>query len=524
ALRITRKWVDAGRLDYAAETINRALTASPAQPEFWRMAAQIARLNRQPAQAVENARQAASLRPGDPDYILFWASEALLADQPDEAGRALATLPVEIAAESAFAHRMSGELARRRHQLTAARNHFEAAIRLDGSVAIDEVPLGLILLNSSQPNDRRRGTALLVRWSGDSQWGATALRTLLAEARRQDDRPAQRQWAAALLRHPAVTLADMPEGLAALARADETLYASVLAELEKNHSVSPDAAAQLMGWLNQIGRSADAVAWMKTLPAAGVHRPPLVVAGAEALRQTGDWTALQDWTREGSWGTDVDFLRWTYGLEAARHLGDTAGADEFWRTLRSHSLLHSTHALFAASSLYSWGRISEAETLLWLVADQSNDLAVQALGTLARHYQVRRDADGQYRAFRRLHLLQPRDADISNNYAFFAALTDHEQRAAADIARENLQADPRNLTYLATRAFVLFMAKRTEEALAVLQPNAAAAAKSPGFAFAYGLALAGTGQRGAARLLLAALPPETLTIREEDLIRTTLGD
>jgi thioredoxin-like negative regulator of GroEL len=255
-----------------------------------------------------------------------------------------------------------------------------------------------------------------------------------------------------------------------------------------------------------------------------MQRPPLAVAGAEALRQAGQWTALQAWTEGKDWGPDADFMRWAYGMQAAHMLGENRPADELRRTLNSHADRNSAHALFAGSLLYSWGRAEEAEELWWLAAQHQDQSATDALGSLARHYQVRRDAEGQYRVFRQLHGLRPQDAAISNNYAFFALLTRRDQRKAEQLARANLAAEPQNQVYLATWAFALFMQNRAEEARRLLEPFAADAGRSPAVTFSYGLALAATGRQAEARPLLAGLSPESLTETEVKLIRATLGD
>ena len=524
AIVLARQWISAGQLDFAAEAVQNAVITAPEKPETWRLAAELARLRGRKAEAVEHARHAAMLGLEDSQYVLEWASMALKADMPEEADRALASLSSEDATHSAFAQRLLGELARRRVQLTAAKNHFEAALLLDGPVATDEVPLGLVLLNATDPAERKRGLDLLGKWTANREWGATALRTLLGDAMARDERPAMLQWAEALRANPGCTVGDMPNCLAALSRADERHFADALATLERNHAVSPDAAAQLIGWLNQIGRSANAVGWMKTLPQGGLKHPPLAVVGAEALRLTAAWAQLRDWTQQGDWGSDLEFLRWAYGMQAARALGDKAQANEFWRTLRSDAATNSGRAIFAGDTIYAWGLVDEAEVLWWAAADQGGPNAIQALGTLARYYQVRRDAEGQYRAFRQLHFAHPQDADVSNNLVYFAALTGHDGSLAERLAAENLARDPQNLTYLATRSFVLFMDGRASDALALLKPRAAEVEKSPALAFAYGLALAGTGNKAEARALLGKNLQATLATREADLIKTALGD
>jgi predicted Zn-dependent protease len=524
AIRLARQWLASGHYKYAVEAVEEAMLLAPHSPEPWQIAADLARVGGQFDRAAEYARQAAQRGPDNPNLQIAWAAETLRADRPDEADLILRPLPPEILNPSAPAQRLLGDIARRRNQLTAARQHFENALRLDGPGAIDEVPLGLILLNATDAVERRRGLVLLTKWTPDPAWGAVALRTLLQDALVRNDRAAVLKWAEALRLHPGCTLGDMPTCLLALAQTDAARYATVLATMEKDHAVDPKAAAQLLSWLNQIGRSADAVRWMQTLPPAGLRRPPLVVAAAEALRQIADWPALQDWTTGKDWGADAEFMRWAYGLQAARMRGETGQAEELWRTLYNHAQVNGVHALFAAAALYSWGRVSEAEALWWRAAAQEGKIATEALGSLARHYQVQRDAEGQYRVFRQLNLLQPGNAAVGNNFAFFAALTGREQRQAERIARANREKEPNNRVYLATLAFVLLSQQQPGEALALLQPYAPEAEKFPGLAFAYGLSLAGNGRKAEAHRWLDGLEPASLTHREVELIKSALAD
>ncbi len=524
ALSVTRQWLDAGRLDNAAESLQRAVSLAPERPETWQLAAELARLRGRKAEAVQHAGKAAMLDPGNPDRTIAWAVEAMRAEMTEDATAALARLSPEQLSRSPHAQRILGEIARRALRLTEAKTHFENALRLDGSVAIDEVPLGLILLNATDPAERQRGLDFLAKWAADKEWGAVALRTLLGDAQNRQEHPAMLKWAAALQAHPGCTLADMPNCLLALSQADETRFADAVADLEKNHSVTPQAAAQLIGWLNQIGRSAEAVRWMKTLPPTGLQIPPVAVVGAEALRAVADWPGLRELTANKNWGSDVEFLRWMYGMEAARALGDDATAKELWQTLYSHAQINGVHALFAGSTLFAWGRTEQAEALWWRAAEHEGPNAIEAFGSLARYYQTQRDAEGQYRVFRRLHSLRPQDAAIGNNFAFFAALTRHEERLAEKVARENLAQESSNRIYLGTLAFTLVAQNRSEEALTLLKPAVAEAEKLPALTFAYGLALAGTGKKAEARVLLAKLPADTLTTRAEEVIKTALGD
>jgi Tfp pilus assembly protein PilF len=523
-ISMARQWIAAGQLNYAADAVQKALEKSPHQPELWLLAAELARLNGQKSMEVEYAHQAALAQPDNSKYALEWAGAALRADLRDATAQALASISAAERDRSSTAQRLLGELSRREQNFTAAQRYFEAALQLDGPGAIDEIPLGLSLVQAHDSAQRLRGIGLLTKWTADREWGAAALRILLEDAVFQNDLPAMAKWAGALRLNSRCTVGDMPNCLSALAKADEAQYATVIADLKQAHRVTPDAAAQLVGWLNQIGRSAEALEWMKTLPEQGLQRPPLSVSKAESLRLVADWAALRAWTAQGDWGDNLDFLRWAYGLQAARALGDGQQAEELWRNLQKHAQSNGVHALFAGSTIYTWGMVDEAEALWWYAAGQNNNVAIEALGTLARHYQVRRDAAGQYRVFNQLHSLHPQDADVTNNFAFFAALTGNREQLAEQLSRDNLASHPGNTTYLATRAFVLLMRGHVDEALKLIAPLANESPKSSAVAFVYGLALAGSGEKTKAKTVLQTLNPAALTVRETELIKAALGD
>jgi len=522
AIRMARQWIEAGKPEFAAETVQKALARDSKQPELWSLAAELARINRQKDLEVEYSHQAAQAAPGNAKYILEWASAALRAEKPEIAEQALSELPPDELARSSLAHRMLGEMSRRNYDLPAAREHFETALKIDGSSPVNEIPLGLCLLADREPVSRQRGSDLLNRWTADPQWGATASRILLDAALRSGDRAAILRHALALKSHPQCTFGDMPVCLQGLALADNGKFVEALTDLQKKHHASPEAAAQLVGWLNQIGKSTDALTWMQSLSEKDLLRPPLAQAKAESLRALGDWSALQSWTATGDW-EELDFIRWSYGLLAARKLGNEKRAEELWSTLYGHALSNSVHAHFAGSLVYSWGLVKESEELWWRAAGQSGGVAYESLGSLARHYQVQRDAEGQYRVFNQLHSLRPQDDDVTNNFVFFAVLTGKREQQAERLARELMQRHPNQPTYTATYAYVLVANGRATEALRVIEPLAAKFPRSSAVQFAHGLALAGVGEKEKARPLLQGLPPGSLTAREVELIESMLG-
>ena len=95
--------------------------------------------------------------------------------------------------------------------------------------------------------------------------------------------------------------------------------------------------------------------------------------------------------------------------------------------------------------------------------------------------------------------------------------------ALLGLSQANLALAPQQLTYLATAAFMLFMQNRPAESLALLQPHVAEVPTSLPLKFAYGLALAGTGEKITARIFLDTLPPASLTEREVEIIKAALA-
>ncbi len=524
ATRIGRQWLDAGRLDRAAIAIQEAITNEPELPASWRLASELAWKRGNRAASVEYARKAAVASRYQADDVLAWGDAAILSDDDEQVHEAEAHLDPATARESPRALRLAGEVSRRSGHFADARDRFQEALRVDTdaharSVAIDEIPLGIASLQTGAAPDRTAGQALLAKWAPDPSWGVEALRALLADAVAHRDRDAAARWAESLRNHPRCTLGDIPVCLQAFAEFDPERYQAVLAPLEERSRSSPTQAAQLLGWLTQIGQGAEAVRWGESLDPASSRKPPVVVGIAAALRATRRWADLQDWVGRGDWGHDLGFVGWAYGMLAARQLGDGPKADALWQSLNADGSASPAHALFAGDSLVAWGYPTEAATLLWAAADRP-DLAYQALGSLARLYQVQRDAVGQYRAFSRLNAMRPDDRRIANNFAYFAALTDMgSQTRNESIAEDNFTSEPTNVVYRSTYVFVLARSGQGSRAMALIEPVSSAWKTSPAVAFAYGSALASVGRKSDAKEVLDSLNPGDLGPMEADWIR-----
>jgi hypothetical protein len=523
SVRIARQWLDAGRLDRAEVAVRDALMAEPGLPDPWRLASELAwRKGNRPA-SIEYARRAAGIGGFGAEDVLTWAEASVLAGDPEQAKEAEVFLdPAARATPRAL--RLAGEVARQAQHYGEARDDFRAALRGDvasgaGTLALDEVPLGIVSLQTGVAEDRTRGKALLSKWVPDSRWGVEALRALLADAVAHADPESATLWAEDLRMCQGCTLGDIPVCLGALARFNPAAYNTMLGPLEDKSAANPTRAALLLGWLVQIGKGDEAIRWGQSLAPAMAQKPPVAPGIAEALRATKQWTDLQAWVEKGDWGRDFGFMAWAYGLVAARQLGDEAKVAAIWGSLRDDGISNAAHALFAGDSLYAWGCPKEAATLLWSAAERA-DLAYEALGSLARLYQVQRDAEGQYRAFSRLYEMRQGDRKIANNYAYFSAVTDLGSQARVEpIAKDNFSHDTGNVDFRCTYAFVLAWTGQAPRAMKLLAPVSRDWKKSPAVAFAYGAALAGVGRKAEATEVFHSINPATLSPQEIEWVQ-----
>jgi hypothetical protein len=526
SVRIARQWLDAGRLDRAGAAVRDALTTEPGLPAPWRLASELAWRKGNRAASVEYAKRAAAISGYGADEVLAWAEASVLADDVDQANDAEAYLDAA-ARQTPRALRLAGEVARRGRRFAEARDDFQAALREDisasaPSLAVDDVPLGIVSLQTGAADDRLRGQAILAKWASDPDWAVDAMRALLADAVAHGDHAAATRWAEGIRMNRRCTLGDIPVCLQALADSDKAAYQTMLGPLEDQSRSNPTRAALLLGWLTQIGQGEEAVRWGQTLEPADARKPPIAPGVAEALRATRRWPELQAWVDKGDWGRDLGFMEWAYGMVAAARLGDASKEGSLWASLRDHGIANPAHALFAGDSLFAWGFPKESAELLWSAADRA-DLAYEALGTLARLYQVQRDADGEYRAFSRLTAMRPYDRNIANNYAYFAALTDlGSQTHVEPIAKDNFTREPGNLAFRSTYAFVLVWSGQASRAMKLMEPVSHEWKKSPAVAFAYGSALAGLGRKAEAKEVFDSLDPKSLNPKETDWIQTAL--
>lgn len=533
AVKMAMTWLSAGNLPEAEAAISHAFAVAPKRPEVWRLAAEHASRVGRKKPAVAFARQAATLAPGDADIVLDWASFALLDNDLVETAVALGKIPAGPAKDTARAQRLFGELERRNGKLDTARVHFENAVKSGGSLALNEVPLGAILLAASgqagagPDQDARRmdGIVLLKKWTKDPDAGAEALRLLLLDAVQRADDSSMVGFGDELWRHPVASVDDRLNALLALVSVPER-QAAALAGVEALSAKDPSAAASLINWLSGNARGVEAVRWARTLPAGMAERPPVIVAVADAMRLSEDWAALRIWVEGGEW-EKLKLVRLAYRWVAARNLSEAHEADEVWSQIRDIAKYDGGQALFIGGTLYAWGYRNQGVDI-WTIAAGSPGVAVTALGSLARHYQLRHDAEGLQKAFAGLRAAKQHDPLVGNNFAYLSLLVGTDELVATRVARENFDKFPDNNDYRATYAFALAKRGDADSALGVLKPLITASQGQGGelpssLAFTYGFVLSRSGQKKQARDIIKSVDRTALTMQEAQVLKDIEG-
>jgi len=519
-LLLGQKWLKAGRLERAADSVGQALALNPNRPEPWRLASQLAWRRAQKAQAFALAARAARVSGNRIDYVLAWAELALAGADLTEADHALATLAPEALRNSSRALRLSAELASRQGDGRTARDLLRATIALDHKVKSpdlrsDEAQLGTVLLSTGIGGDRRQGLELLGHCAESKDvFGRFALRVLLADSVNEANSAATSRWAQALLDHPLCTMADTQSCLAAAGHADDATFRILFASIKAKLATSQLRSAELLQWLSQIGRTKEALAWARAVNSVDVTSPPLFVAVAETFRQACQWRELENWTGLSDWGSGVGLMQLAYRWIALSNLGAAEEAEAVLTKLKGDAPGKGSQALLVAQLLYTWGETDRSVDLLWSI-NNTPPVDIQASGMLIRHYQMRRDCAGLYRAFEAWRSLRPNDQTAAASCALFGSLSGAGDPPKWEaMAAESLRSDPSSEYFRCCYAVVMAVGGRAPEALAAVAPISSRWRKSHSIAFAYGLALAAADRKAEAREVLGSIDPTAMPGRK----------
>jgi hypothetical protein len=411
--------------------------------------------------------QIAKLDPGL-DSELNLASAALRFGQLDVARDALARIAPSDRDKAAY-HVVAGWLSRAQGDHAEEERHFAAAVAKEPSNDVYQFNLAVLQIQSPDPAKSAAAHSQLERLSKISQFRTEALRALLDNALRQNQKDAANDLAQELQMSPQVTFADYLLCLDLYRKLNPKKFDALLAKVKPVAARNDRDLAQLLEWMNKNNLASEALKWSEKLSDSLTTQPPAVIAIAESLALTKNWSRLKRWTRSGSWGDD-DYLRLAYQGYAAREAkrGAAAEFESLWAGAGEAAAAKPEHQLALARLATKWNLTQEAETLWQEVAKTSNARR-EALDALYAIYRAANDLPNLRLITQRLHESSPEEVALSANAARFALLLDHNTAAGFALAKQAYDKAPDDAAAAVTYAFALYGKGRTAEGVSILQ-------------------------------------------------------
>ena len=291
---------------------------------------------------------------------------------------------------------------------------------------------------------------------------------------------------------------------------------SLLEQLKKDASGDATKIGALVGWMNSQKMSAEAVRWIKMLPATILAKRTAPLNVAEAFVATSDWDGLRKFCAETKWDA-LDYMRNALAARALRESGQVEESSQQWNEAVAKISGRSEQILGLAELARKWGWQNQALDLWWLAArDPVN--AEKTLRLLYDYYAGRRDTQELYRVLLHLEKVRPTDPAVRNNLAQISLLLNLNADQAYRLAREVYEQEPKNPDYGATYAFSLYLQGNMKRALQVLAGFSEAELERPQIAAYYGVMLARNGDFSRASKFLDLSEKANLLPEEKKLV------
>jgi predicted Zn-dependent protease len=451
-----------------AEAIaHKALTIDPNSITAFRILAEAAeKQNRNEALAWRS--QIARLDPRL-DSQLNLASAALRFGQLEVARSALERVAPNDREKAAY-QVVAGWLSRAQGNVSEEERHFAAAVAREPGNDLYQFNLAVLQILSPDPEKNASARDQLERLSKVAQFRSAALRALLDNALRQNQIEAADELAQELQMSQEVTFSDYLLCLELYRKLNPKKFEALLEKVKPVATRNGNDLAELIDWMNKNRLAADALKWSEKLAASLTSRPPAVVAIAETLAETKNWSRLKRWTRSGSWG-DEDYLRLAYQAYAARESRRSASDAEFdslWSSAERDAASNPERELALARLSSRWNLTEEAERL-WLRVAKVSAARREALNALYRIYRAANDLPNLRLTAQRLHESSPEEIGLATDAARFALLLDRNTAEGRELAKQAYEKEPNDTAAAVTYAFALYGTGRTAEGIEILK-------------------------------------------------------
>lgn len=400
----------------------------------------------------------------------------------------------------------------------AARLYLEA-LKLSPTNSGIRLGLATMQVLSSNPTAASQAETLLKQYADDTPAGLAACRSLVAVYLSRKNFPLAKAYAARVIAK-SQEIPDRHMYLDVLQAAGDPEFTAVLAAEQGRMNARPDQVSIMALWMNSHRLSAEAMAWIKQLPAPMQQNRLVVFAYADCLEALKDWPGLIVLLRSQNWSEQEHYRR-ALLIRTLRQAGKTAEADAEWRALLAWGSVRPRDLHGAARNFEIWKWADEADACYWVLLEQNPD-DPRAFGRLALHLTNRQDTRGLLRLFAVQLKAHPDSIVAKNNVAMYSLLLKTNLADAHRLAAELFQAQPKNPIIISTYAFSLYVQGQPKEALKTFETIPVWQIKDPGLMAYYGIFLTACAQAQKGQDYLDKASRGNLLPEEQELVRRAI--
>lgn len=477
--------------------IQNVLRANPKNVDACRLMADLLELGQSPAALLWRSR-VVELNPQSTDDRLALAQTALASGDYPTATNALEG--VAAAGKSTVSYQnLAGTIAVAGRQIDLAERHFLEAARLEPQNPVPQLNLSVLRLQSTNEQELAEARHTLTGISLNPTNGimrCKALRELVLDAARSKQPDAALALSNRLLQETNSLFSDRLLQLEVLRMTTNAEFSGTLQAYQHEAVTNSAKVYELAAW--QVPRMGPAItlAWLRTLPLTMQTNQPLALLEAECQDGAGDWPGLQASLQKQQWG-ELEFVRHAFSARALRKQELTDSAKVEWELALKAANAQKASLAMLLRLAAQWNMNTEGEDILWIFVNRypGEQWAFNALSQVLY-------VTGRTRPLMTLcsQELKKHPADLStkNNLAVTAMLLNAQDLKPHDLAREVYEKANTNASFASTYAFSLYMQKKNQEALYVIEKLAPRDLEKPSIAGYYGLILKAAGSNAKA--------------------------
>jgi len=506
--------INEGDYKHASLDAQRVLELSPENADAMRViarSAESAGLRR----AIEFWRRVTELSKNAEGDVTAWARCAVRFGDADSASKALDVMPAPGKGTADY-HALRSDVALARHDLAEYEKELLEAKRLDPQDKKYDLALATLHVAANDMATHAVGVRELLNLRDDESFHRDAVHRLADDALRRNQITRALEYARELDGLSKRDFSDRLLLLSILKVAGDAETQSLLEQLKKDASGDVMKIGALIGWMNSQKMSAEAVAWIKTLPPTVLVKRATPLNVAEAFIAISDWDGLGKFCAGTNWD-GLDYIRNALAARALRELGQVQESSQQWKEAVAKVGTRSEQIFGLAELARKWGWQNEAIDLWWLAAKDPVN-AEKTLRMLYDFYAGQRDTQELYRVLVHLEKVRPTDPAVRNNLAQISLLLNLNADRAYRLAREVYQQEPKNADYAATYAFSLYLQGDVKQALQALAGFSEAELEQPQIAAYYGVLLASSGDFSRAAKFLDLGEKANLLPEEKKLV------